>query len=659
MLAIRPLLWLLLAVVWFGTLGLRDLVDPDEGRYSEISREMALSGDWVTPRLNGLKYFEKPPLQYWATAIAFRVFGVNEFSARLWVGLCGFATVVLLWFTARRLWGGAVADCTALIAGSTVYIVALGHVVTLDMGVSFFLTLALCGFLLAQHDGATTLENHRYMWLTWAAMAGAALSKGLIGVAIPGAVLVLYSIVCRDWVPWRRMQWLIGLIIFFALALPWHLLAASRNPEWAEFYFVHEHFARFLTTEHHRVEPWYFFVPLLILGFLPWSSWLPATLRLGWAATSARFQTNRFLLIWAVSTFAFFSASGSKLPAYILPIFPALVLLLAQLLARVDARVVTRHGLLLIVFWFLFAAAAFVFGDRAATRPSPEHYRAMAMWLLAGGFVAGFITGAAVWIAKPQRAKLAVVLISLASFVFLICAMFGYQAYAPLRSSHHLAELLRPTLAPDTPVFSVNTYDQTFPYYLNRTVILVAYQDEFALGQRQEPERSIATVAEFAERWKRERHAIALMSHESYRCRSSRKPRDEFWWRSDNTVMKALEFALVLTGVLLNAVAQLLLKAGARNVGAFEFSFANVVPVGAKLIASGPIIGGLGCYVVSVVVWILALSRVEVSIAYPMLSIGYVVNAGLAWWLFGEAVTPMRLLGIAIICIGVFIVARS
>ncbi|MDQ3261710.1 MAG: SMR family transporter [Pseudomonadota bacterium] len=123
--------------------------------------------------------------------------------------------------------------------------------------------------------------------------------------------------------------------------------------------------------------------------------------------------------------------------------------------------------------------------------------------------------------------------------------------------------------------------------------------------------------------------------------------------------MKALEFALVLTGVLLNAVAQLLLKAGARHVGAFEFSFANVMPVGAKLITNWPIIGGLGCYVVSVLVWILALSRVDVSIAYPMLSIGYVVNAGLAWWLFGEAVTPMRMIGIAIICIGVFIVARS
>jgi multidrug transporter EmrE-like cation transporter len=123
--------------------------------------------------------------------------------------------------------------------------------------------------------------------------------------------------------------------------------------------------------------------------------------------------------------------------------------------------------------------------------------------------------------------------------------------------------------------------------------------------------------------------------------------------------MKALEFTLVMIGVLLNAVAQLLLKAGARHVGAFEFSFANVIPIGSKLITNWPIIGGLSCYVVSVVVWIMALSRVEVSIAYPMLSIGYVVNAGLAWWLFSEAVTPMRMVGIAIICLGVFIVARS
>lgn len=123
--------------------------------------------------------------------------------------------------------------------------------------------------------------------------------------------------------------------------------------------------------------------------------------------------------------------------------------------------------------------------------------------------------------------------------------------------------------------------------------------------------------------------------------------------------MTALSFALVLTGVLLNAGAQLLLKAGTNAVGHFEFTGANIVPVGWRLATEPHIAGGIACYVISVVVWILALSRTEVSIAYPMLSIGYVVNALAAWWLFGEAVTPARLLGIGVIILGVFVVARS
>lgn len=123
--------------------------------------------------------------------------------------------------------------------------------------------------------------------------------------------------------------------------------------------------------------------------------------------------------------------------------------------------------------------------------------------------------------------------------------------------------------------------------------------------------------------------------------------------------MNPLSFSLVMLGVLLNAAAQLLLKAGTNSVGHFEFSRENILPVGWQLATEPHILGGLTCYVVSVVVWIMALSRVEVSVAYPMLSIGYVVNAVAAWWLFGEAVSITRLAGIGIIIIGVYIVARS
>ncbi|GGP24513.1 SMR family transporter [Silvimonas amylolytica] len=123
--------------------------------------------------------------------------------------------------------------------------------------------------------------------------------------------------------------------------------------------------------------------------------------------------------------------------------------------------------------------------------------------------------------------------------------------------------------------------------------------------------------------------------------------------------MKALEFVLILIGVLLNAGAQLALKAGVRTIGHFEFSAANAVPIGWQLATNPYIITGLSCYVISVVVWIMALSRVEVSVAYPMLSIGYVVNAVLAWQLFGEALTAQRIAGIGVIIVGVFLIARS
>jgi multidrug transporter EmrE-like cation transporter len=123
--------------------------------------------------------------------------------------------------------------------------------------------------------------------------------------------------------------------------------------------------------------------------------------------------------------------------------------------------------------------------------------------------------------------------------------------------------------------------------------------------------------------------------------------------------VNAVAFSLVLTGVLLNAAAQLLLKAGTNRIGEFAFSLGNIVPIGLKVAASPFVLGGLACYAVSVVVWIMALSRVPVSVAYPMLSIGYIVNAAAAWMLFGESLTAQKLVGIGFIIVGVWLVARS
>ena len=232
----------LLALLWFGGLGQRSLIHPDEGRYAEIPREMLATGDWLTPRLNAIKYFEKPPLQYWATATGFAAFGLSEWSARLWPALTGFLTALLVAFTGRRLFGRDAGIAAGVITLGNIYFFAMGQVITLDMGLTFFMTAMLCATLIAQSGMGS---RRRWMLLAWASAALAMLSKGLIALALPGAALVLFTLVARDPAIWRRLEIGWGLVVFLLIAAPWFIVVSIVNPEFPEFFFLHEHFARF------------------------------------------------------------------------------------------------------------------------------------------------------------------------------------------------------------------------------------------------------------------------------------------------------------------------------------------------------------------------------------------------------------------------------
>src|SRR3954468_14068572 len=221
----------------------RPLANPDEGRYSEISREMAASGDWATPPLTGIKYFEMPPLQYWATALAFDALGESEWSARLYVWLSALATVLLVGYTASRLGGPPGAGLAAmLVLMASPYFVMMGGVITLDTGLTLWTTVTLCAFLLAERPGTRPALRRRWMLLAWGGMALAVLSKGLVGIVFPAAALGLHCLVQRDFSALRRMEWLRGGLLFMLIAVPWFVLVSRANPEFARFFFVHEHF---------------------------------------------------------------------------------------------------------------------------------------------------------------------------------------------------------------------------------------------------------------------------------------------------------------------------------------------------------------------------------------------------------------------------------
>ncbi len=565
----------LLTLLWLATLTTRPLFNPDEGRYAEIPREMAAGGDWVIPHLNGLAYAEKPPLQYWATALSYRVLGTTEFAARLYSTLCALGTIFCVWLTARRLWSPEAGIRAAAVIGGMLMFVALGQLLTLDMSLTFYMTLSLAAFLCAQASPCPK----PVMLLAWAATACGVLTKGLVAAAIPAAVLILYSIYSRDFAPWRRLYLRWGMPLFLAITIPWHWLAARRLPDFLQFYFVHEHFARYLTPVADRQEPWWFFVWVFLAGTVPWT--LPAlrVLASGWrrrperagaarltggntasgamardggggggAGRRGEFQPVLFLWIWIVFIGVFFSLSDSKLMPYILPAMPALAWSIAAfpapslerdfqftamltLLAGIGLGIASLNWPRVVassdrsayflplakpvgqVALLLAASGAFVLVRRA-----PEAARAATPAVTEMATRAVMEAGTRAVMEPGTRAGVFLGVGWSLSWLLLIRAA---ALVAPIYSGVDLASAI-PAADRDAPLYSVATYDQTLPFYLRRTVTLVAYRGELDFGLQHAPGAEIADVADFVRQWSAQSRAFAVMEKTMFETLASR-----------------------------------------------------------------------------------------------------------------------------------------
>ena len=479
-------LWLLLAAIWFGTLGIRPLYKADESRYGEISREMVASGDWITPRLNGFKYFEKPPLQYWTTAALLTVLGEHDWVARLWTALIGFAGVAMALYAGNRLFGPPVGIyCAAMVAASPLYVL-LGQVNTLDMSVAFFLSAAIFAFALG------------HMLVFWAACALAVLSKGLIGIVLPGGALFLYMLVKRDWSLVRRVRLVPGLALFLAISAPWFIAVSVANAEFAHFFFVQEHFQRFTTQMHQRVHPAWYFIPVLAAGMAPW------LVPLGHAAVRAfkrRTDAEVLLWIWALVVFVFFSASGSKLPPYILPIFPALALL--------AARSVTRATL--IAQALVTIPVALGAGLAVHRLAANGRYASYAEWILVATLILAAAAAVALFLAWRLRVTAALFALALGSLVAMQVGIAGHRTLSDRFSVASTVAALPEQPPADVPVFAVDMYDHTLPWSLKRTVTMVGYRDELGDAVDWEKHKFVPDLMTFARLWNEAPRAWAFL----------------------------------------------------------------------------------------------------------------------------------------------------
>ena len=379
-----------LYICYFHNLGAIGLVGPDEPRYAWIARDMAETGDWVTPRLYGKPWFEKPVLYYWGAALSFKLFGVSEAAARLPSAISALlATLALAWL-ALRLYGAETARWLLLLLPTTVGMVGFSHAAAADMPFAGMLTIAmvfaarLLGLLAP--SSSTTLSASFTCFASFASFASstsfisfcfglflglAVLAKGPAAIVLSGGAVLLWALFTRRWRDAFRCLHPVAVFSFCLTTLPWYILCTRRNPDFFRVFIIEHNFRRYLTPEFQHVQPFWFYAPVLLVCFLPWLPLLLWTLYdLGKLKSAlSRYPVELFLISWVVFTVIFFSISKSKLPGYILPAVPALGLLLARQVARQP-----KHPYRLGIAFLVFAVLLFAGAELVHRKPLPHNF---------------------------------------------------------------------------------------------------------------------------------------------------------------------------------------------------------------------------------------------------------------------------------------------
>jgi len=480
------------------------LIDPDEGRYAEIPREMLERGDFITPTLNYVKYFEKPPLLYWLNAASIKLFGLNEFAARLPSALSGVATVLATYIIALRLFDRRTAIFAALFLATAAGFVLQSRIILTDMLLTFCLTSALGAFIIA----ARREEWHRSGGTTWYFFylfcALAVLTKGLIGVVFPVGIIFFYILMTRGWHILGRMRLASGILLFLAVTVPWFVVVSLRNPEFARFFFIHEHFERFTSTVHGRYQPFWFFVPVLAGTMLPWSFFIPGVLGRAWRDRRHESgQAALFLLIWSLLIFLFFSKSSSKLVPYILPIFPPLAILIANRFNSVfegRGREIKLAVILLGGTLILLGAVALGYSELpqavalittllpALAAPLKQFVTHAPTVSTAAGVTIGLLfLVQGIFLLSPAGRNPARILVALClgSFLLEILApQLIMGSIAQTESPRDLALKARSIAGPDTSIVTSGPM-QAVSWYTGRRVLVTGKPDELEFGSRQ------------------------------------------------------------------------------------------------------------------------------------------------------------------------------
>ena len=505
---------LILSPILFGFLDLRPFAVPDEGRYVEIPREMVTTGDYVTPRLNGLKYFEKPPFMYWVQSFFIKTFGIKEWAMRLPLAIMGLLGCFMIYGVGRSFFNRLSGLIAASVLGSSLLYIVLSQLITLDMGVSFFLTGSLLSFIVAVNSNNKRRRVFMYSAALFAALS--VLTKGLIGLALPGLIVLIWIALTNNWKLLGQIYLPTSIILFFAITIPWHVLVSLRNPEFFDFYFINEHFTRYLTNVHRRYQPFWFFIPIIIAGFLPWTSFMLKAFYKNLKQIKNN-QNMLFFMLWAAVPFIFFSISNSKLIPYILPIFPALALITGQYIADCIEK---KRSIRFEVFAFsAICLSIMLAGFYGVQRIDPELFIKLKPYIIALYFILGLsaIVPPILRLWKGNLWAFCSILIS--GFFIIITANFA-SVHANKVSIKPLVEKFKAIMPKDTKVISYSTYYHDLPVYLNKLITIHNWTNELEFGQKMEPhktERLTYNHQDVIDAWQSQAYVCIFMKLDMYK----------------------------------------------------------------------------------------------------------------------------------------------
>lgn len=478
------LLLILIVLPW---LWVRGLQNPDETRYGSIALEMINSGNFIIPYLNGVPYFEKPPLLYWLGSLSTWLFGQNEGSLRIWALISGASIVGLSSHVSTKLYCPAAGLNTGLICATSLLMMISSQFFNADLLVAALITASLVSFI--QSIPASEKPKGKNFLFLYLFCALAVLAKGLIGVVLPGIIILIWCCLARRFDVLRVCIWMPGILLFLGITVPWHYAVEIQYSGFMKFYFINEHFQRFTTESHNRNKPIWFFLVVLTLGMLPWTGFIYSAIykRLctwRWRKTSS--QTDLFFIVWAVVIFLFFTLSNSQLAGYILPIAAPLGILVGKYLAKSESQGIHLYGLefsfivMLIVALYIGLVGIYI-------PITKEHilYLGICRWILSAGALitsAGFL-----W--QLTKNKVSVTNTVIAFLPFLISVNYSAAIIQPKSIKNLIINNINTIQNKPIAVYKTYLLDPT--YYLNRPSLMINVVGELGYGLNASPRPDI------------------------------------------------------------------------------------------------------------------------------------------------------------------------